>query len=117
MFWNNVKEELDYQGLLVKELSQKSELNFNYLCNAMSKKSMPSVEVAFKIAKALDVSIEYLYSGIRQKNELSQDDKLLLNEYHQLSDHDKKVLRTILATMNKVAAEISPDDNNYVIVK
>lgn len=117
MFWDNVKAELDFQGLLVKELSQKSGLNFNSLCNGMSRKTIPSVEVAYKIASALNVSIEYLYSGIRQKNELSQDDKSLLNEYHQLSDHDKKVLKTILATMNKVAAEISPDDTNYVIVK
>ena len=67
MFWDNVKLELDYQGLLVKDLAQKSELNFNYLCNAMSKKTIPSVEVAYKIASALNVSIEYLYSGIRQK--------------------------------------------------
>ena len=116
MFWDNVKAELDFQGLLVKELSQKSGLNFNSLCNGMSRKTTPSVEVAYKIAKALNVTIEYLYSGTVQKNELSQEDKSLLNEYHRLSEHDKKVLKTIMSTMT-VADEISPDGNNYVFVK
>ena len=44
-------------------------------------------------------------------------DLLHIKEYHQLSDHDKKVFKAILSTMNKVAAEITPDDTNYVFVE
>lgn len=116
-FWNNVKSELSYQCLTQKDLANKAELNYRTLQNWIARNIQPDIFSAIKIAKALNVSAEYLLFGTVQKNELSQDDKSLLNEYHKLSDHDKKVLRTVLSTLTKVSDEITPDGNNYVFVK
>lgn len=116
-FWNTVKTELSYQGLTQKDLASKAELNYRTLQNWIARNIQPDIFSAIKIAKALNVSAEYLLFGKTQELELSYEDRSLLKEYHQLSDHDKKVLRTILATMNKVTAEISPNDTNYIIVQ
>jgi len=116
-FWNNVKIELSFQGLTQKDLANKADLNYRTLQNWIARNIQPDVFAAVKIAKSLNVSAEYLLFGTVQKNELSQDDKSLLNEYHKLSDHDKKVLKTIISTMTKISDEISPDNTNYVIVK
>lgn len=102
MFWNNVKAELDYQGLLVKELAEKTGLNFNSLCNGMSRNTNPTVDTACKIAAALNVSVEYLYSGARQKNDIPAEDLSLLNDYHLLTQPNKDLLRAIIISMIQI---------------
>lgn len=120
IFWKNVKDCLSYECMLNKELAAKANINLGTLNNQISADKLPDLDSAYKISQVLNVSLEYLLTGkTTNKNEpqIPFEDAELLNEYHQLSDHDKKVFKTILATMNKVAAEISPDDTNYVIVK
>ena len=74
-FKDNLKDELSYQGILVKELSAKSGIAKRTIDNYLrSNESQPTAENAVKIAKALNVSVEYLVTG---KNEnLKQSDSL-----------------------------------------
>ncbi|MCL2599745.1 MAG: helix-turn-helix domain-containing protein [Treponema sp.] len=63
-FKENLKAELAYSGMLLKELSALSGVNLNTLNNYLSKRGqIPSVEVGVKIAKALGVSVEFLVLG------------------------------------------------------
>ena len=63
-FGENLRNELDYQGLIVKQLSQKTGINIHTLNHYLSgKKSMPPADAAVKIAAALGVSVEYLVTG------------------------------------------------------
>ena len=67
-FRENLKSELAYSGMLVKELSAKSGVNKFSLDNYLSVKGqMPSVEAGVKIAQALGVSVEYLVTGKEDK--------------------------------------------------
>jgi transcriptional regulator with XRE-family HTH domain len=56
-FKENLKSELAYSGMLVKELAAKSGVNKYSLDNYLNKRGqIPSVEAAVKIAHALGVT-------------------------------------------------------------
>ena len=63
-FRENLRNELDYQGIVVKELSARTGIPVATLdCYLSNRKTVPSVEAAVKIARALQVSVEYLVLG------------------------------------------------------
>jgi transcriptional regulator with XRE-family HTH domain len=63
-FAENLRSELDYQGLIVKELAAKTGININTLNHYLAgNKTMPRADVAVKIASALGVTVEYLVTG------------------------------------------------------
>lgn len=64
-FRENLKAELAYQDILVKELAELSGVNKRTLDNYLREKSnTPPADVAVKIAQALNVSVEYLVTGV-----------------------------------------------------
>ena len=71
-FKENLKEELKYQGILVKELSARSGIPKGTIDHYLTEKSVsPIAENAIKIANVLNVSVEYLVTGkdsIHSKN-------------------------------------------------
>jgi transcriptional regulator with XRE-family HTH domain len=63
-FAENLRTELDYQGLIVKQLAAQTGISVHTLNHYLSgKKSMPPADAAVKIALALNVSVEYLVTG------------------------------------------------------
>lgn len=88
-FKANLRTELDYLGLTVKELSAKTGIPKGTLdCYLGVRASMPPADVAVQIAAALNVSVEYLVTG----QELKKHDKLL--------DHNVRSIVTILPELN-----------------
>ena len=93
-FRENLKSELTYSGILVKELAAKSGVNKYSIDNYLNKRGQtPSVEVAVKIAQALGVSVEYLVTGKedrRQKNyPLSTEARIIARHADQLNDKNR----------------------------
>jgi transcriptional regulator with XRE-family HTH domain len=69
-FKKNLRLELDYLDLTVKELSAKTGIAKGTLdCYLGVRASMPPADIAVKIANALGVSVEYLVTGNKVKNE------------------------------------------------
>ena len=63
-FRENLKDELEYQNITIKELSLKTEISNRSIENYLSKReSIPPADYAVKIAKALGVTVEYLVTG------------------------------------------------------
>jgi transcriptional regulator with XRE-family HTH domain len=63
-FRNNLRSELTFQGITVKELSARADIPIATLdCYLGSRATVPSIDAAFKIARALQVSVEYLVIG------------------------------------------------------
>jgi len=89
-FKANLRAELDYRGLTVKELSAKTGIPKGTLdCYLGVRASMPPADIAAKIATALDVSVEYLVTG----QKINKQDKLL--------DHDVRSIMQILLELNE----------------
>ena len=63
-FRENLRNELNYQGITVKELSSRTGIPIASLdCYLGTRATVPSVENAVKIARELKVSVEYLVIG------------------------------------------------------
>jgi transcriptional regulator with XRE-family HTH domain len=63
-FRENLRVELDYLNLTVKELSAKTGIAKKTLdCYLAAKATMPPADTAVRIANALSVSVEYLVTG------------------------------------------------------
>ncbi|GHV89981.1 hypothetical protein AGMMS50268_04840 [Spirochaetia bacterium] len=63
-FRENLKSELAYQGILIKELAALSGVSRFSISNYLNtREQLPSVEAAVKIARVLGVSVEYLVMG------------------------------------------------------
>ena len=63
-FRENLKSQLEYSGMPVKELAANSGVKKKTIDSYLGVYGhMPSVEAAVRIAKALGVSVEYLLTG------------------------------------------------------
>jgi len=63
-FRENLRNELNYQGVTVKELSTRTGIPIASLdCYLGARATIPSADAAVKIAKSLKVSVEYLVIG------------------------------------------------------
>ena len=63
-FRKTLRDELDYQGLTVKELAAKASVAKGALDSYLGKQaSMPPADTAVRIAAALGVTVEYLVNG------------------------------------------------------
>jgi transcriptional regulator with XRE-family HTH domain len=66
-FRENLRSELNFQGITVKELSARTSIPIATLdCYLGVRATVPSVDAAFKIAQALQVSVEYLVAGKKE---------------------------------------------------
>lgn len=59
-FWTNVKKLLPYKNLEVKDLAFRAGVPYSTIINGMNKNSMPHADLALKISKILDMSLESL---------------------------------------------------------
>ena len=72
-FRENLRNELDFQGLTVKELSAKTGIVKGTLDNYLGiRASIPPADIAVKIAEALNVSVEFLVTGKERKENKNQ---------------------------------------------
>lgn len=95
-FKENLKNELTFQGILVKELSLKTGIPKRTLDNYLREKgSMPPADYAVRIAKALNTSVENLVNG--QNNNYSDSEfAKFISLYSKLTEEDKKFFIKIM---------------------
>ena len=99
-FKENLRDELNFQGMTVKELAAKTGLVKGSLDNYLGvRASIPPADVAVKIAKALNVSVEYLVTGkgIEEK-ELKHE---VMKNFYSLPKNMQSAIKDLL----KAAAE------------
>ena len=97
LFWNNVKEELDYKDMSQKELSASTNISYNTLQSWITKDRLPDAQDAVKIARALNVSVERLVTGQEDiSKELNKETNELLHDLRHLSLEDFKIAKTII---------------------
>ena len=59
-FWINVKKVLLYKNLEIKELAFRAGVPYSTIINGMNTNNMPHADLALKISKILNTSIEAL---------------------------------------------------------
>ena len=88
-FRENLKAELLYSGMLVKELAAMAGLKKHTIDNYLSIRGrMPAADIAVRIARVLGVSVEYMVTG----NETVENKGIV-----QLTPEIRQMTRTIAA--------------------
>jgi len=99
-FKENLKSELSFQDMLVKELAAQSGISKSTLDNYLGIRGyMPSADIAVKIAQVLGVSVEYLVTGEENsadKNALGPEIRSLVQNFKLLNEEDRKMVISIL---------------------
>lgn len=105
-FAENVKNELDFQGMKLKELSIKTGISRNTLDKYLSniKATKPGVDNAVKIAQALGVSVEYLIlnseNNKTERKILTKEQQLIIREYNTLDNFNKQTVQDLLKSLS-----------------
>lgn len=105
-FKENLKAELEYQGMQLKELSSKCGISKNTLGNYLTgHKSLPSVENGVKIAQALGVSVEYLVNGDFAEENFANSCPLkyrkIIENLETLDDADLNAVQALVFSLQK----------------
>jgi len=113
-FKENLKSELNYSGILVKELSAITGIKKHTLDNYLNThNSLPNVEAAVKIARALGVSVEYLVTGEENHKKkmvsaLSAEMRFLVNTANKLCPKNR---RLAIKLINAIKEQEDEDKN------
>lgn len=100
-FKDRLQNELSYSGLSNKEFAAAIGISINTLNMYLYRNSIPSADVAVKMAKALNTTVEHLVTGIPQKQNYAlktrkiKEIEIILN---QLSDQHLSSLLDIIKT-------------------
>lgn len=89
-FWNNVKDELEYNLMTQKELASEIQISYNTLQSWITKDRLPDAEQAVKIARKLNKNVEYLVDGkrIALSDELKPSIQKLIPKLKNLSEEN-----------------------------
>jgi len=99
-FRQNLRLELDYQDLTVKELCAKTGIPKATLeCYLGARSNMPAADIAVKIARILGVSVEYLVTGEENsppQDYLGTEIRSLIKKYKKLKTEDRKLVQVLV---------------------
>lgn len=95
-FKENLKDEIAYHGLMVKEVANKAGLQPSSLSNYLRENSsIPSADIAVKIARALNVSVEYLVTG-ENFSPFSSEVRLIAEKISQMNAQQRKYVSALV---------------------
>ncbi|MCL2834631.1 MAG: helix-turn-helix domain-containing protein [Treponema sp.] len=110
-FKENLKSELLYSGMMVKELSVITGIKRHTLDNYLNThNSIPNAEAIVKIAQALGVTAEYLVTGKdlskdlfdkKKQDTVSRDLRSVINIWNRLNKKNRELALALLKTLDE----------------
>lgn len=109
-FWENVEEELKFQNKTRKQLAKAVGFDATTISKGLSNQSIPSADVALKIAYFLNVSIESLLGlPARAENKNSEEEQkqiryykkyfTLISQAEHLNEQQLKAIENLMKTI------------------
>lgn len=127
-FWQNVEREIEYKGISRKELAFRANIAYQGIGLGIERESMPRVDTALKIAKVLEVPLEYLIDEkdleIRpaaeslSKEEKNQTDQNKSSSLHQTENQYIEFYRRnrkIIDSLEKIPSAIKQPIESMII--
>ena len=95
-FRENLKKELAYNGMLVKELAKAASVHKRALDTYLLSEnaSMPPADVAVRIARALGISVESLITG--EETDVPRDIRFIIQRLQRLNKKDRKIVSVLI---------------------
>ena len=86
-FKERLRDELNFQDITVKELASKTGIKKGTIDSYLSvRNSIPTADNAVKIARALNITVEYLITGINKKKVIFLENHLF-KKYRMLIEN------------------------------
>ena len=127
-FWQNVEREIEYKGISRKELAFRANIAYQGIGLGIERESVPRVDTALKIAKVLEVPLEYLIDEkdleIRpaaeslSKEEKAQTDQNNSSSLHQTENQYIEFYRRnrkIIDSLEKIPSAIKQPIESMII--
>lgn len=115
MFRDNLKDLIEYKGIVRKELSAQTGISKRTIDTYLDSRAViPNAEVAVKIAKALGTSVEFLVIGEDSVNheqkiysdfETYRKYRKIVNELDTLSPELLKSIEAMIHTASEISSE------------
>lgn len=111
-FWERVDDLLDRNDINKKTLAFEAGFDASNITKGIKNNNIPSAETAVKIAKVLDVSVEYLVDGTEPaKNptakQAEQNQLRLYRKYHDLIEKCEKLDSDKIKLLEQIADNFS----------
>jgi len=104
-FKENLKEQLNFSGMYVKELAALSGVKKQTIDSYLNVNScMPSADAAVAIARALGVSVEYLVTGKDTKSKTVQypnDARIAAELITQMDEKNRRMAVAVIKSIKK----------------
>ncbi|MCL1813835.1 MAG: helix-turn-helix domain-containing protein [Treponema sp.] len=119
-----LKGELEYRGMLVKELATITGIPKQTLDKyLLSRGCMPPADKAVAIAQALDVSVEYLITGNRSqklqkiKHFSSPEMKTIMDQVELLNREERKIVEIAINELVKLIRNPDRTPNSFTLLQ
>ncbi len=122
-FWEMVDSEREYNNITRKELAYLADFSVNSIPTGIARGSIPAADVAYRIAKVLGVTVEYLLTGGQKEIISAQKDKKVepvtqidsqiierskkYVKYHEIVDNFEKLPAGVQKTLVALVQEIN----------
>ncbi|MBQ0051289.1 MAG: helix-turn-helix transcriptional regulator [Treponema sp.] len=102
-FSENFREELNYQGISLKEFSRMSGISLSTLGKYnVGLPTVPNLEIAQKISTALNVSLDYLVKGVStQIEDFSPEVIEMAKKMRKFSASDLEAVNRIISAIDE----------------
>lgn len=103
LFWNYVKDEMEYRGYSLKYLCDNSDINYGTCRNQIALGKMPDVETIEKISRFMNVNFfDFIfYKKTTGDTTLSHKEKELIFTYRELSKNQQDCVLNLINSIVK----------------
>lgn len=116
-FWEVVDSEREYKNISRKELAYLADFSVNSIPTGIARGSIPAADVAYRIAKVLDVTVEYLLLGgnVQSQQKINENNKNLeiierskkYTKNHELIDNFEKLPNNLQKSVEDLVQNIT----------
>ena len=116
-FWEVVDSEREYKNISRKELAYLADFSVNSIPTGITRGSIPAADVAYRIAKVLDVTVEYLLLGgnVQSQQKINENNKNLeiierskkYTKNHELIDNFEKLPNNLQKSVEDLVQNIT----------
>lgn len=117
MFRENLKEQIEYKGMIIKEVAAKTGISKRTIDTYVDSRAViPNAEIAVKLAEALDTTVEYLVRGSDKKRTLDipkkerrncDKYKKIIDDLNQIPQNDLPIIEAMIHAAAKKISEQS----------
>lgn len=102
-FRENLREELEFNGISIKELSVQADIPRRSIDNYLnSRASMPPADYACRIARVLNTTVERLVGeAVPPHSEKSGQSARVVALFEKIRPEDKKAILQLLSTLSQ----------------